>query len=254
VETKQLPLTTIDKLVAELKLERVDFIKNGYRRRGAACAAGGRGTLEKHHPRMALSAYHVPSDPERLPALVRAAVGRLSDGLRSLRRSETVMLRPDVFVFPLAIVGFRVDVEKTLQAIVESQLRAERRAAEFDERLKKSSAEFDERHKKSMARMDRADERADRADQRMDRSTRNSPPSPTLVRAGMKMGAGIQREQREMREGLREIRELHKELDVKFDALLGFSDAYRRGDAEDRRKKFNRWLESLRRKNGNGHR
>jgi len=27
----------------------------------------------EHHPRMALSAYHVPTDPEQIPALVRAA-------------------------------------------------------------------------------------------------------------------------------------------------------------------------------------
>jgi len=73
VETKQLPLTTIDKLVAELKLERVDFIKMDIEGAEQRALQGGRGTLEKHQSAMALSAYHVPSDPERLPALVRAA-------------------------------------------------------------------------------------------------------------------------------------------------------------------------------------
>ena len=73
VQTKQLPLTTIDKLVAELKLERVDFIKMDIEGAEQRALQGARGTLEKYHPRMALSAYHVPSDPERIPALVRAA-------------------------------------------------------------------------------------------------------------------------------------------------------------------------------------
>ena len=72
-ETKQLPLTTIDKLVAELKLERVDYIKMDIEGAEQRALQGGRETLAKYHPRMALSAYHVPSDPEKIPELVRAA-------------------------------------------------------------------------------------------------------------------------------------------------------------------------------------
>jgi len=55
-----------------------------------------------------------------------------------------------------------------------------------------------------------------------------------------------------MREGLREIRELHKELDVKFDALL---DSQMR---TTRDRKTDEKIQSLARipapKNGNGHR
>jgi FkbM family methyltransferase len=73
VETKQLPLTTIDKLVAELKLERVDFIKMDIEGAEQKALQGAIGTLGRFHPRMALAAYHVPSDPVRFPELVRAA-------------------------------------------------------------------------------------------------------------------------------------------------------------------------------------
>jgi len=73
VVTKQLPLTTIDKLVAELKLDRVDFIKMDIEGAETRALQGARETLAKYHPRMALSAYHVPTDPEQIPALVRAA-------------------------------------------------------------------------------------------------------------------------------------------------------------------------------------
>jgi len=73
IETKQLPLTTIDKLVAELKLERVDYIKMDIEGAEQRALQGARETLAKYHPRMALAAYHVPSDPEKMPQLVRQA-------------------------------------------------------------------------------------------------------------------------------------------------------------------------------------
>ena len=73
VETKQLPLTTIDKLVAELKLERVDYIKMDIEGAEQRALQGAIETLTKFRPRLSLSAYHVPSDPEMLPKLVRKA-------------------------------------------------------------------------------------------------------------------------------------------------------------------------------------
>jgi FkbM family methyltransferase len=73
VETKQLPLTTIDKLVAELKLERVDYIKMDIEGAEQRALQGGRETLAKYRPRLSLSAYHVPSDPERMPQIIRQA-------------------------------------------------------------------------------------------------------------------------------------------------------------------------------------
>lgn len=69
----QIPLTTIDKLVDELKLARVDFIKMDIEGAEQRALAGGRATIAKYHPRMSLCTYHVPSDPEKIPELVRAA-------------------------------------------------------------------------------------------------------------------------------------------------------------------------------------
>jgi len=73
VETKQLPLTTIDKLVAELKLERVDHIKMDIEGAEQRALQGAHDTLARYHPRMSLASYHLPSDPEKMPQLIRQA-------------------------------------------------------------------------------------------------------------------------------------------------------------------------------------
>jgi len=69
----QVPLTQIDTLVGELNLPRVDFIKMDIEGAEQKALVGARGTLAKFHPRMALSTYHRPDDPERIPQLVREA-------------------------------------------------------------------------------------------------------------------------------------------------------------------------------------
>jgi FkbM family methyltransferase len=94
----RVPLTTIDKLVADLKLDRVDYIKMDIEGAEQKALAGARETLRKFHPRMALSAYHVADDPRRIPELARAAwpgyrteCGPCADG--------TTFVRPDVIYF-----------------------------------------------------------------------------------------------------------------------------------------------------------
>jgi FkbM family methyltransferase len=71
-EVRGVPLTTIDKLVAELKLERVDFIKMDIEGAETRAITGGRETIAKYHPRMSLSAYHAPDHPQKIPQMVRA--------------------------------------------------------------------------------------------------------------------------------------------------------------------------------------
>jgi FkbM family methyltransferase len=71
-EVMKIPVTTIDKLVAELNLERVDFIKMDIEGAEQRALAGARETLAKYHPRMALASYHVPDDPEKFPQIIRA--------------------------------------------------------------------------------------------------------------------------------------------------------------------------------------
>jgi len=69
---EKLPLTTIDKLVAELKLDRVDFIKMDIEGAEVRALNGARETIAQFHPRMALSTYHDPSHPVEVPKAVFA--------------------------------------------------------------------------------------------------------------------------------------------------------------------------------------
>jgi FkbM family methyltransferase len=66
-----LPLTTIDKLVAELALPRVDYIKMDIEGAEPKALMGARETIAKWKPRMSLTAYHQQDHPVRIPAIVR---------------------------------------------------------------------------------------------------------------------------------------------------------------------------------------
>lgn len=68
----QVPLTTIDKIVAELKLPRVDFIKMDVEGAEARAIAGARETLTRFKPRLAIAAEHKLDDEVALPQAVRA--------------------------------------------------------------------------------------------------------------------------------------------------------------------------------------
>ncbi|MGO9129019.1 MAG: FkbM family methyltransferase [Bryobacteraceae bacterium] len=67
----EVPLTTIDKLVAELKLPRVDVIKMDIEGSEAPALTGAAHTLATYKPRLAISMEHKQSDPEVIPALVQ---------------------------------------------------------------------------------------------------------------------------------------------------------------------------------------
>jgi FkbM family methyltransferase len=73
VDGARVPLVPIDKLVTELNLPRVDYIKMDIEGAEQRALMGAQGTIARHHPRMALSAYHDPTDPEKIPQLVRQA-------------------------------------------------------------------------------------------------------------------------------------------------------------------------------------
>lgn len=65
-------LTTIDKLVDELKLDRVDFIKMDTEGAEKRALAGARQTIAKFKPRMEISVDHLPEDPEQVPIVARS--------------------------------------------------------------------------------------------------------------------------------------------------------------------------------------
>ncbi len=66
----KVPLTTIDKLVAELQLSRVDFIKMDIEGAEIQALEGARDTVRRYHPRMAISVEHRPTDPDQIPGVV----------------------------------------------------------------------------------------------------------------------------------------------------------------------------------------
>lgn len=68
----KVPLTTIDLLVEELHLPRVDFIKMDIEGAEKQALRGGVNTIKKFRPRMALASEHLPGDPLEIPKVVRA--------------------------------------------------------------------------------------------------------------------------------------------------------------------------------------
>jgi FkbM family methyltransferase len=95
----QVPLTTIDKLVAELKLPSVDYIKMDIEGAEQRALAGGRQTIAKYHPRLSLSAYHVPTDPVKIPELVRSAWPGYTMECGPCAETDDGHIRPDVLYF-----------------------------------------------------------------------------------------------------------------------------------------------------------
>ena len=100
LEGAKVPLTTIDKMTAELGLDRVDFIKMDIEGAEVRALRGARVTIAKHHPLMALSAYHNPADPVEVPQTVKAAWSgyRLECG-PCAEVTQSFSVRPDILYF-----------------------------------------------------------------------------------------------------------------------------------------------------------
>jgi FkbM family methyltransferase len=71
VRNRSVRLMPIDRLVGELNLPRVDFIKMDIEGAEKKALAGAAGTLRKHRPRLAICSYHLPEDPVLIPKRVR---------------------------------------------------------------------------------------------------------------------------------------------------------------------------------------
>ena len=57
-----IPTSTIDKMVAEGKIEKVDFISMDIEGAEIEAIKGAENTLKKFKPKLAISLYHRPSD------------------------------------------------------------------------------------------------------------------------------------------------------------------------------------------------
>jgi FkbM family methyltransferase len=66
----KVPLTTIDILVGELHVPRVDFIKMDIEGAEKQALRGAVSTIRKFRPRMALASEHLPEDPVQIPEVV----------------------------------------------------------------------------------------------------------------------------------------------------------------------------------------
>ena len=93
----EVPLTTIDHLVAELHLPRVDFIKMDIEGAERKAVTGARETLKQFRPRMALCIYHIKGDEVEIPALVRQAVGDYKVSKSCLAANN--LIQPEVAFF-----------------------------------------------------------------------------------------------------------------------------------------------------------
>jgi len=68
----RVPLTTIDKIVADLGIQRIDFIKMDIEGSEKPALTGGRETIRRFRPRMSISSEHLADDFTAIPALVNS--------------------------------------------------------------------------------------------------------------------------------------------------------------------------------------
>jgi FkbM family methyltransferase len=94
----QVELTTIDELVRELGLKRVDYIKMDIEGAERAALAGGRATIRRFRPRLTISLEHRYDDPTAIPKMVRGVYsGYLSSPGRCIETGAS--LRPAIMSF-----------------------------------------------------------------------------------------------------------------------------------------------------------
>ena len=93
----ELPLTSIDKMVEELHLNRVDFIKMDIEGAERKAVIGARQTITRYHPRMALCIYHVEGDEIVVPRLVHDVFSEYRVSKTCLCASDRI--QPEVAFF-----------------------------------------------------------------------------------------------------------------------------------------------------------
>ncbi len=94
----KVPLTTIDKLVTELKLDRVDYIKMDIEGAEPNALRGAHDTIAKWKPRISISSYHQPDHPVVIPKII---LGTRSDYVVECGPCAEANwhIRPDIMYF-----------------------------------------------------------------------------------------------------------------------------------------------------------
>lgn len=67
---QNIPLTTIDKLVSDLHLEKIDFIKMDIEGAEPRALEGATATLREFKPKLSISSYHAENHPTLIPEIV----------------------------------------------------------------------------------------------------------------------------------------------------------------------------------------
>jgi FkbM family methyltransferase len=94
----RVPLTTIDILVVELALPRVDFVKMDIEGSEKEALRGGAETIRRYHPRMAIASEHLPDDVPAIPLTVNAIWSGYSVRYSSCK-DAFLSIRPEVLLF-----------------------------------------------------------------------------------------------------------------------------------------------------------
>lgn len=95
----RMPVQSIDNIVADLKLERVDFIKMDIEGAERHAMTGAAATLSRFHPRMSIAMENLPDDQYVVPPIARKAWPgyRVECGRCSV--VEAGKIQPDVMYF-----------------------------------------------------------------------------------------------------------------------------------------------------------
>lgn len=94
-----LPLTTIDALVRELNLPRVDFIKMDIEGAEKQALEGGAETLRRYRPRLAVATENLPNDAVAIPQSVFALVPEYEEQRGECVQLENGIIAPEVTFF-----------------------------------------------------------------------------------------------------------------------------------------------------------
>ncbi len=95
----RMPVTTIDLLVRELGLARVDYIKMDIEGSEREALRGGTETLRRWHPRLMLEMYHRPDDLIVLPGILYSAFPGYRSDCGPCELNSENQLRPHVMYY-----------------------------------------------------------------------------------------------------------------------------------------------------------